>query len=256
MTVKVGFENLPAPIIKHLNNVMNMRPVYPHVYHVTELTMCLRKAYYRRVYGGGQRGVKGLWNMYRGSVLDSAWSPLFDFNQRTFVVTKRGVTITGTCDFVYDDGSGSILYDLKMPASTYYRKREGAGQGYRRQCAAYLALAHASGELVDVHRARVLMVAEEVVVEEVGEWTDMLDSWLLPRAFLLDAALNSKDPSILQGPEEGWECREEFCSASTDFRIKCAYQGRDLELPVRVSMEEFEEAPEPAVMKRMKEMLY
>jgi hypothetical protein len=85
--------------------------------------------------------------------------------------------------------------------------------------------------------------------------SDMLDLWLWPRAFLLDAALNSKDPSILQGSEEGWKCREEFCSASTDFRIKCVYEGRDLKLPVRVSMEEFEEASEPAVMKRMKEML-
>jgi hypothetical protein len=86
--------------------------------------------------------------------------------------------------------------------------------------------------------------------------SDMLDLWLWSWAFLLDAVLNSKDSSILQGPEEGWECREEFCSASTDFRIKCAYEGRDLKFPVRVSMEEFEEAPEPAVMKRMKEMLY
>jgi len=225
MRLRVGFENLPEPIVAHLRNSIHRRPRYFHVYHVTELTMCLRKAYYRRVHGGDEWGVRGLWNVYRGSLLDSRWSPLFPVNQRTFLVTKRGVTITGKFDFVYDDGGGPVLYDLKMPANLYYKKKEGVGQGYRRQVAAYLALAHANGELLDVHRARVLMVADDVVVEEVEEWSDMLDVWLWPRAFMLDSALNLRDPSGLQGPEENWECSSAYCPASTDFRIAFARQG-------------------------------
>lgn len=224
-TIKIGFENLPTPIVLLLQKAVTTRPVQSHVFHVTELTRCLRQAWYRRVHPErAELSVRALWNIYRGITFDENWTCLFEVCQRNYRVESCGVMITGTLDFVYDDGNGPVLYDLKMPSNIELKKIYGAGLGYRRQVQAYLALAHANDELIDVHRARVLMVAEEVVAEEVGEWTDMLDSWLWPRAFLLDAALNSKDPSILQGPEEGWECREEFCSASTDFRIKCAYQ--------------------------------
>lgn len=235
MSVNVGFENLPSPIVSHLRDAITVRHSQPHVFHVTELIRCLRLAWYRRIYPEQVKwSIKSLLNIYRGSVFDDRWTPLFKVHQKNYRVRLRGVTITGTLDFVHE----GILYDLKMPTVATYKKFYGAGQIYRRQVQAYLSLAHANGELLDVHGARVLMVAEDVVVEEVAEWTDMLDSWLWPRAFLLDSALNSGDPSLLAGPEESWECREEFCSASTDFRIKCAYQGRDLESPVRVSMEE------------------
>ena len=235
MSLKVGFENLPAPIVSHLRDAMTMRHAQPHVYHVTELIRCLRLAWYRRTYPEQVKwSVKSLLNIYRGSIYDARWTPLFKVHQKNYRAKRRGVTITGTLDFVYE----GILYDLKMPTVITYKKIYGAGQGYRRQVQAYLSLAHANGELLDVHRARVLMVAGDVVVEEVAEWTDMLDSWPWPRAFLLDSALNSGDPSLLVGPEESWECREEFCPADVDFRIKCAYQGRDLESPLRVSMGE------------------
>ena len=90
-----------------------------------------------------------------------------------------------------------------MPASTFFKKTRGAGQGYKRQCQAYLALAHENLELLDVHRARVLMVAGDVVVEEVEEWEDMLDTFLLPRAQALDKALMTGSPVGLPGAEEG-----------------------------------------------------
>lgn len=224
--IKVGFENLPAPIVEDLRGDMSTRVVKPHVYHVTELVYCLRKAWYRRVHPErGEWNVKSLWNICRGNTFDGRWTPLFDIHQRNYRVKRRGTTISGTLDFVYEEVAGRFLYDLKMPASTFYKKREGAGQGYRRQVQAYLALAHANGELLDVCQSRVLMVAEDVVVEEVEEWTDMLDTFLWPRAFALDSALKDKDSSGLPGPEEEWECSPEYCPADVDFRIEGALAG-------------------------------
>jgi len=70
----------------------------------------------------------------------------------------------------------------------------------------------------------VLMVAETVVVDEQKEWIGMLDSWLFPRANLLDKALEEEDPSLLDGPEESWECNPEYCNADDDYRIAYAIQ--------------------------------
>ena len=227
MTIKVGFENLPTPITIHLQDAVTTRPAQPHVYHVTELTGCLRKAWYRRVYPERvEWTLRSLWNIYRGITFDKKWTSLFEIHQKTYRVKRQGVTVTGTCDFVYDAGDGLVLYDLKMPASTFYRKREGAGQGYRRQVQAYLALAHANGELTDIHRARILMVAEDVVVEEVEEWTDMLDTYLWPRAELLDAAFSVGSPVGLPAAGEGWECGGDsegvsYCPADSFFRKVC-----------------------------------
>ena len=168
--IKVGFEHLPAPIIQHLKKHISTRLTKPHYYHISELIYCLMKAWYRRTYP--QRinwTTRSLWNVYRGTIFDKKWTPLFGVYQKNYKVEKGGIVISGTLDFIYNDGDGDILYDLKMPSSTFFKKREGAGQGYRHQVQAYLALAHANGELTDIHRARVLMVAEDVVVEEVEE---------------------------------------------------------------------------------------
>jgi len=225
MNIKTGFDLLPKPIVDHINSKIKTRKNIPHVYHVTELIYCLRKAYFRRVFPDREkRNTRGSWNIYRGKTFDDLWTPLFDINQHTLKVSRRGVIIIGTFDFVYDDKLGSVLYDLKMPGSTFFKGRSGAGLGYRRQVQAYLSLAHANGELLNVHRVRVLMVAADVVVEEFEEWTGMLTSWLWPRAFLLDDALNRRDPTALLGPESTWECNPEYCPADIDFRIASVYQ--------------------------------
>lgn len=225
--VKTGFGNLPAPIVLHLQGAVTARLAQPHVYHVTELIRCLRSAWYRRVYPERvEWSTRSLWNIYRGNIFDGRFTSLFNTHQRTFRAVRQGVTITGTLDFVYDAGDGSVLYDLKMPANVEFKKIYGVGQIYRRQVQAYLALAHVNGELLDVHRARVLMVAEDVVVEEVEEQVDMLDLWLWPRAFALDAALRVGSPAGLPSAEEGWECAGDsegvsYCPADPYFRKTC-----------------------------------
>ncbi len=227
MNLKIGFKHLPDPILRHLEKQIKHWKSKPHNYHVTELIYCLRKAYYKRTHPGQNNiSVQGLININRGNTFDRQWTPLFKINQKNYRVTRLGVTISGTFDFVYDDGDGPVIYDLKMPGSTFYKKRSGAGRAYKRQVAAYIALAHENGELLDIHKARILMVAENVVVDEQKEWIGMLDDWLFPRAFLLDKALEEEDPSILDGPEEKWECNPEYCSADTDYRIAYAIQKR------------------------------
>lgn len=221
---KVGFKYIPEPIIRHLQEQIKFRPPFPHIYHVTELIRCLRKAYYRRVFP--KKAVfnkKSLWNLYRGNTFDRKWSKLFKINQKNYRVHRLGLTISGTFDFVYDanDGDGDVIYDLKMPGSTFFTKQTGAGLGYRRQVAAYIALAHANNELLHITKGRVLMIAKDVVIEEQKEWPHMLDRWLWPRAFCLDHAIEINDPSLLKGPEEKWECDPEFCHSNKKFREGC-----------------------------------
>lgn len=224
---RVGFGLLPKPIISHLEDALVTWPVQPHVYHVTELVRCLRQSWYRRVYPERVKWtVKSLWNIYRGNLFDQKLTSLFEVHQKNYKIKKDGITISGTLDFVYDNGEGPVLYDLKMPASTFYRKREGAGQSYQRQVQAYLALGHVNGELLDVHRCRVLMVAGDVVVEDVPEWVNILDEYLLPRAFALDHALGVGSPAGLPVSEEGWECACDsegvpYCPADSFFRKVC-----------------------------------
>lgn len=207
----VGLENIPKPIVDYVRRVVGGRPNFAGVYHVTELCYCLRKAYFKRKYPDVAwrhlcGNLKSLFNIYRGRLFDEEWTKQFKINQRTFVVSRGGVSVVGTLDFVWD----GVLYDLKVPNSTFYKKKAGAGDGYRRQVQAYLAMAHAKGELLDVRRGCVLMFAEDLVLDFVEPDDSVLD-WLFDRAFRLDGALESGDPSGLEGPEMGWECNPDYC---------------------------------------------
>jgi len=104
------------------------------------------------------------------------------------------------------------------------------------------------------------MVGSDVVVEDVSEWTDMLDAYLWPRAFVLDAALRAGSPVSLPPAEEGWECGIDpegvpYCPADPHFRKTCemAKRGRKPVVSVRGPSE-----PEPLSEeeKEMKELLY
>jgi len=162
--------------------------------------------------------VKSLLNIYRGRTFDENWTGLFQENQRTFAVTRSNVTIVGTLDFIHD----GVLYDLKMPASVYYKKQSGAGQFYKKQVQVYLALAHLNDAFLDVHKARIMMIAEDAVIEEVKEEPDVLQE-VFGRAFKLDEALNIQDARLLKGPEEKWECDSKYCA----FTKQCKRKKRE-----------------------------
>ena len=63
-------------------------------------------------------------------------------------------------------------------------------------------------------------MADDIVIEEVEENDAILD-WVWDRIILLDQAVKTNDPSILIGPEMGWECNELYCEADSDFRTNC-----------------------------------
>lgn len=254
--IRVGFDNLPDEIVSHLRDNVRPNVPVPHLYHVTELIGCLRVAYFKRVYPEKVVfDVCSLWNIYRGLTMDRLFTPLFEVNQRTYRASRLGVEITGTLDFVAYDGEFGewVLYDLKCPANLFYQKKNGAGRSYILQVQSYAALAKASGELGDVRRLRVLMLADDVICEEVGEWPEILDAFLWPRALLLDAALGLRDPSILPLAEEDWRC--DCCGVDDGFRCSCDVLRKKLSQVMRF-VGAIEEAPEPEYLKEMKELLY
>jgi len=209
--IKTGLEHVPAPIVEHVRRVVGERPNLPKVYHITEVCYCLRKAFFKRLFPDKAwrhlcGNLKSLFNIYRGRLFDDVWTRQFKVNQRTLLVRGKGVFIVGTLDFVWD----GVLYDLKVPNSTFYKKRNGAGLGYRRQVQAYLAMAHSKGQLLDVHRCCVMMYAEDMVFDWVEPDDKILD-WILERAQRLDEALEKSDVSGLEGPEMGWECNPDYC---------------------------------------------
>jgi len=221
----IGLEHLPTPIKQFMLNTLENRLTLPRVYHVTEILYCLKKAYYRRTYPKtSEIDTRGIWNIYRGNTFDALWSPLFKINQRTYLIENKGfdkkpIYITGKLDFIWIDETNQekILYDLKMPSTTYYRKEEGAGKFYTAQVQTYLSMAHLLNELLDVHRCRVMMLADNLVIAEIPENDPILDL-VWDRTFKLDKAIMQKKPELLYGPEEKWECGEPYCDADITFK--------------------------------------
>ena len=227
--ILIGMENLPTPIVDHLREALGGdRPNYDHVYHVTEVLYCLRKAYYNRVSTGKKEfDLESLWNIYRGATFDALWSPLFDTNQENYKITRtneqgRTVTRTGTSDFnwIDEESMEGVLYDLKMPKNLYFKKKNGAGKFYTEQVQTYLGMAHELGKHQNIHRCRVLMLADDLVIDEIPENDGMLDV-VFERAFALDKALEEVDPDNLVGPEEKWECNSKYCPGDVKYRLKC-----------------------------------
>ena len=224
----VGIQHLPTPIKNHLRNRMGKRVFIQNVYHVTEILYCLRKAYWKRMGGKNEFDLSGLWNIYRGNTFDDAFSSLFEHNQITLKSEKVHpeledlLTLTGTFDFIWVDESNldKVLYDLKMPKNIFYKKQYGAGDFYKAQVQTYLEMAHENGLYTDIHRCRVMMLADDLVIEEVPERPKLLDI-MWDRTFLFHKALKEKNPNILRGAEEAWECGELYCPGSVEWRLSC-----------------------------------
>lgn len=267
MVVKFGVDALPNRLKDFLLSQINIRPALPSVYHITGLTHCLRKLWYRIKFPEECGfSLESCYHIFRGSMFDKVFTSLFPIHQKTYIQTKRGVTITGTLDFLmFDDDLGErILVDLKCPKNTYYLKKESLGRiGYQRQVLAYLALAKVNNELMDVKRCRILSIADDVIVHEYGESPDILESFFWPRAFILHAAVISNNSSILMGPEENWECNNKFCPASQKFREECDAKIIEREKmssggrpPQTNSNHKAMETLPPEEEKKMKELLY
>lgn len=209
--IETGYDLIPEPILDYIKNYNKKRPIIPHKYHVSSLVGCLAREYYRRTIGGEVLSIQSLFNMFRGTLFDEAFTPLFEKNQKRYDVTIDKITLTGQYDFVWD---GS-LWDLKIPKSVYYRKESGAGQHYLNQGKTYLAFAHYHGELLDIDKVRILMIAGDGVVRETVEADDEnIMKTMFARATALDNDLErGKIKEILKFsvPEEPWECDSRIC---------------------------------------------
>ncbi|MDP6641010.1 MAG: hypothetical protein QF381_01010 [Nitrososphaerales archaeon] len=209
--IETGYDLIPKPILEYVKNRNKKRPIIPHKYHVSSIVGCLVKEYYRRTIGGEIIAIPALLNMLRGTLFDEVFTPLFEKNQKRYDVTRGKITLTGQYDFVWD---GS-LWDLKIPKSVFFRKESGAGPHYINQGKTYLAFAHYHGDLLDVNKIRILMIAGDGVVRETVEGDDEnIMNTMFARASAVDEDLaRKKIKNILQFsvPEESWECGSQIC---------------------------------------------
>ena len=229
MKVIVGVEALPKRIKEYLVSQLNYRPSIPRVYHISSLTGCLRKYYYRIMHPDECGfNLESSFHIFRGNIFDRALTSIFPIHQKNYIATKNGITISGTLDMIAHDEelNERILYDLKAPKSTVYLKKGTGRLGYKRQVLGYLCLAKISGELTDISRCRVLSIADDVIIHEYMEDPLILDSFFWPRAFILEASIRAKTSSFIHGPEESWECNKRFCPASDEFRKECDYMRK------------------------------
>ena len=81
-------------------------------------------------------------------------------------------------------------------------------------------MAHENNVYTDIHRCRVMMLADDLVIEEIPEKPGMLDR-MWERTFTYHKALKDKNPNLLRGPEEPWECGELYCPGSVEWRLAC-----------------------------------
>jgi len=211
-----GLEYLPEPILRYIQRKARNRVNLPHVYHVTELTGCLRKAFFHRVFENIEIPLSSAWWFYRGSLFDEEWSPLFEKNQESKAVTRDGITIVGTYDFVFQNkklgDTEPVIHDLKSTQSLYYLRRDDAPhRSHVEQVQAYMAM-------FGYNKGRIIYydLSDNPIQFDVEKDDKILDK-LFERAKKLDEAIRKKDPSLLPFPEESYFCKEKYC----DVRLLC-----------------------------------
>jgi len=211
-----GIEYLPEPILKYIRRKVHNRVYLPHVYHVTELTGCLRKAFFHRVFGYTEIPLNSAWWFYRGSLFDGEWSPLFEKNQETKAVARDGLIIVGTYDFVFQNkklgDTEPVVHDLKSTQSLYYLREEDIPhRSHVEQVQAYMMM-------FGYNKGRIIYYdfSDSPIQFDVEKDEKILDK-LFERAKILDDAVNRKDPSAIPFPEESYFCKEKYC----DVRRQC-----------------------------------
>jgi len=150
------------------------------------------------------------WWFYRGSLFDEEWSPLFEKNQESKAVTRDGITIVGTYDFVFQNkklgDTEPVIHDLKSTQSLYYLRRDDAPhRSHVEQVQAYMAM-------FGYNKGRIIYydLSDNPIQFDVEKDDKILDK-LFERAKKLDEAIRKKDPSLLPFPEESFFCKEKYC---------------------------------------------
>lgn len=206
-----GLEYLPEPILTYIQRKAHSRVYLPQVYHVTELTGCLRRAFFRRMFKSMEISSSSAWWFYRGNLFDFEWTPLFERNQGTGVVQKEEISIVGTYDFVYQNeklgDDEAVLHDLKSTQSLYYLRQEDfPHKSHVEQVQAYLGI-------FKYNKGRIIYYdfSDDPVQFNIEKDEGVLDR-LFERARLLGEALEKRDPAALPFPEEKYLCKPKYCS--------------------------------------------
>ncbi|NVM20585.1 MAG: PD-(D/E)XK nuclease family protein [Desulfobacterales bacterium] len=118
---RMSIDDLPEPIKQRILGKVtrDFKRRHNEVY-LTELLYCLRKAYFSRKIGK-KITLQHAWYLYRGTLFDEEWTPLFERRQIrcTHRVPDSPVVVVARADFIDDDGA---IADLKTYASLRYLK--------------------------------------------------------------------------------------------------------------------------------------
>ena len=204
-------EDLPKEIKEHIIRSANGEDYHnkPNTYSLTELLYCIRKAYYRRTQPKPTK-LEAAFNMYRGKVFDTLWSPLFQHNQvrSTHRCKNIPITISGKYDFLTSD---NILTDLKTTKSLYYVNEPS--EEYKIQVRFY-------AWLNSIEKAQIVYIDFgdcKVFPVEVGDCNDMLEGLEL-KAEILYKSLQNKTVPYKPLTALEWMCKK------CEYQEECLYE--------------------------------
>ncbi len=239
----MGLENLPKVIQDEIKGIGKDKDSYydrsDREIHVTELLYCIRKSFFGRKFPIEPTLEQAFW-LYRGNLLDQAWTSKFRLNQLrcTHRVPNSPVTIVGKYDF-FNDETGELC-DLKTVKSLYYIVKDGTAKlEHQKQVQFYC---YENG----IDKARVFYMDFGDVVDfpvAIGDCSTLILE-LEEKARILYNALQTNEPPSIDVKKREWMC------ASTDWRtgkIKQKENGSDaINCPYFFkcykSKEEFEES--------------
>jgi len=190
--------DLPKPIQEHILDKVNEEyQSATNTFSLTELLYCIRKSYFRRT-SPKPLSLESSLFIYRGELLDEAWTPLFKRNQIrcTYRCKNIPAIISGRYDFLDGEDSDTI-YDLKTVKTLHYITEPKKEHEIQIRFYAYMnAIPKARLLYMDFGDVRGFDV-------EVGDCTQLLED-LEGKVTLLFWALQRGKPPKEMGP--AWMC--------------------------------------------------
>jgi len=203
-----GVDCLPEPIKEEIKRAayeeledLTKRPI--NQLFITELSWCLRKAFFRRKLGENRDSLKTAWNFYKGIMLDRKWCPLFKQNQKraTYQIPQTDIVISGKLDFIYPDYER--VYELKTIKNCYYLLKDEAPKEEHKMQVLFYAYCNGFSKASLIYTDYSEVVRFDFEKEDIGSILKVIEA----RAELLYQAL------LMNVPPEGkqssdWECSE------------------------------------------------
>lgn len=215
MEVKEGIELLPQAlkeeILKRANN--KEYEYSDNKFFITELTGCLREAWFKRKYGKPPFELKSAFYILRGKWLDDLMNEYTQISQKRVTLPIRvgneWIRISGYFDYVDDEG---IITDLKTIKTLYYLKQKNAPIFAHKMQVIFYAFCEAEEKAkllyVDISSADAMQF-----VFNVKENMDLIDK-IKSNAKLLYTAIKKDDFGVLPKGES-------YMCINCAFKEKC-----------------------------------